>query len=59
MPSGTANASNWQRVRQSPQPAHTSSSTTATKAEAAIAVGMANSATLRSTPQQQVQQFHM
>jgi hypothetical protein len=31
----------------------------ATKPELAMAVGMLNSETLRSTPQQQVQQFHM
>jgi hypothetical protein len=38
---------------------HRSLSTTATKSELATAVGMLNSATLRSTPQQQVQQFHI
>jgi hypothetical protein len=59
MSSGTARASNWQRDRQSPQPAQASASTTATKSELAIAVGTLNSATPRSTPQQQVQQFHM
>jgi hypothetical protein len=38
---------------------HASVSTTARNPELAIAVGMLNSDTLRSTPQQHVQQFHM
>jgi hypothetical protein len=52
-------APNWQRTRQSPQAAQASLSTTATKSELAMAVGRLNSATVRSTPQQQVQQLQM
>ena len=55
----TVNALNGQCAAHSPQPMQVSPSTAAQKSELTLEAGTSNSATLRSIPQQQVQQLQI